>query len=272
MFVCVPPYIVHYYSLVFLLFFFKIVSSMSTIVYYLLVYIIYSFVIIPYTISTFIDSTHSIHLGGCAAFVAVGYDLCPTVKFHELVHQVKCAVAHILTMFPGHTMHVIGHSAGAHLGAEVLITDWQQEFGLTVEPQTSKNQASNTSTNGFIGSYCLVSGVYDLRPIYRSYVNDACRMSEKEAVIFSPALTPRNKLSERVPAVPVLIAVGQYDSPCFREQSYEFYTLLKETTKATVSFLEMPGEDHFTSIERLEEDKYVLSQQILEICLGRGGD
>ena len=57
----------------------------------------------------------------CSAFVAIGYDLCPTVSFPTLVQQVKSGVAHVLRTFPKHRIHVVGHSAGGHLGAEVLL-------------------------------------------------------------------------------------------------------------------------------------------------------
>ena len=196
--------------------------------------------------------------GQCSAFVAVGYDLCPTVSFDTLVQQVKSSVAYVLKTFPKHRIHVVGHSAGGHLGAEILMTDWRQEYGIV-----------NKSPVGF----CLVSGVFDLRPIYRSYVNDACQMSEKEAVDFSPMLRvqslPSSTLNTLIPAVPVLVAVGQHDSPAFKQQSQDFYNLLKQKTNAIVTYLEMPGEDHFTSIERLVEVDYVLSKAIRADVLQR---
>ena len=37
-----------------------------------------------------------------------------------------------------------------------------------------------------------------------------------------------------------------------------------DITSKHVSFIEMPGEDHFTSIERLEEKEYILTQKILQ--------
>ena len=195
-----------------------------------------------------------LHKRNCSAFVAVGYDLCPTVPFRVLVHQVKSAVAHVLRSFPNHRIHVVGHSAGGHLGAELLLTNWSADFNIP-----EKKPAS----------YCLVSGVYDLQPIYRSYVNEQCQMSEQEAIEFSPSLQSIQHITERVstttddtPPVPIIIAVGEHDSPAFRQQSRDFYTLLTKHTNAVVTFLEMPGEDHFTSIERLDDEQYVLSESI----------
>jgi arylformamidase len=187
--------------------------------------------------------------GNCSAFVAVGYDLCPAVSFRTLVQQIKSAVAHVLGIFPNHRIHIIGHSAGGHLGAEILVTDWEKEFGLDKKPK----------------GYCLVSGVYDLQPIYSSYVNDACQMSKSDAIEFSPSLRPIEHFKKVIKdndSIRIVIAVGEHDSPAFRQQSRDFYKLLNEHTSAVVTFVEMSGEDHFTSIERLIEDDYVLSESI----------
>ena len=195
----------------------------------------------------------------CSAFVAIGYDLCPTVSFPTLVQQVKSGVAHVLRTFPKHRIHVVGHSAGGHLGAEVLLTDWAKEYHI--------------ATHKPVG-YCLVSGVYDLRPICKSYVNDACQMSMAEALEFSPQLRSMNALKTLVgrrsttsggrDATPlrIIVAVGEHDSPAFRQQSQDFYKLLKENTSAVMTYVEMSGEDHFTSIERLDDKTYVLSESI----------
>ena len=122
--------------------------------------------------------------------------------------------------------------------------------------------------------FCLVSGVFDLRPIQQSYVNEACKMSEKEAIQFSPMLRSKENVSSFIlngkKKIPIIIAVGEHDSPKFKKQSKIFYEKLlmilsqADITSEHVSFIEMPGEDHFTSIERLEEKEYILTKKILQ--------
>ena len=122
--------------------------------------------------------------------------------------------------------------------------------------------------------FCLVSGVFDLRPIQQSYVNEACKMSEQEAIKFSPMLRLKEHGSSfmwnRGEKIPIIIAVGEHDSPTFKKQSKIFYEKLlmilstDDITSNHVSFIEMSGEDHFTSIERLEEKEYILTQKILQ--------
>ena len=55
-----------------------------------------------------------------------------------------------------------GHSAGGHLAACMLDTDWSQ-YGIKTCP--------------FVGAVML-SGVYELGPIQRTYVNEPLQLSE----------------------------------------------------------------------------------------------
>ena len=95
-----------------------------------------------------------------------------------------------------------------------------------------------------------------------------------EALEFSPQLRSMNAIKTLVgrssttsggsDATPlrIIVAVGEHDSPAFRQQSQDFYNLLKENTSAVMTYVEMSGEDHFTSIERLDDKTYVLSESI----------
>ncbi|XP_042658708.1 kynurenine formamidase isoform X2 [Tyto alba] len=101
-------------------------------------------------------------------------------------------------------LYLCGHSAGAHLAAMVLSTDWT-EFGVVPD----------------IKGAVLVSGIYDLEPILHTYVNDALNMSREVAQRNSPML----RVAPAAPAAAaceVLVAVAQHDSPEFRRQSQEY--------------------------------------------------
>uniref|UniRef100_A0A8B9VMB2 Kynurenine formamidase n=1 Tax=Anas zonorhyncha TaxID=75864 RepID=A0A8B9VMB2_9AVES len=168
------------------------------------------------------------------AVVAVGYDTAPK-------GSTCCAVpSHIcswLLLFRG--IYLCGHSAGAHLAAMVLCTDWT-EFGVVPD----------------IRGAVLVSGVYDLEPILHTYVNDALNMSREVAQRNSPMLC----VTQAVPAAcEVLVAVAQHDSPEFRRQSQEYSQALRSAGWA-VSLLDLASVDHFDIIEKLSEDTYILTQ------------
>ncbi|XP_074900207.1 kynurenine formamidase isoform X2 [Buteo buteo] len=143
-------------------------------------------------------------------------------------------------------IYLCGHSAGAHLAAMVLSTDWT-EYGVVPD----------------IKGAVLVSGVYDLEPILHTYVNDALNMSREVAQRNSPMLC----ISPAAPAAAtceVLVAVAQHDSPEFRRQSQEYGQALR-AAGWSVSLLDLAGVDHFDIIEKLAEDSYVLTQVILNM-------
>ncbi|KFQ13497.1 Kynurenine formamidase, partial [Leptosomus discolor] len=138
-------------------------------------------------------------------------------------------------------VYLCGHSAGAHLAAMVLSTDWM-EYGVVPD----------------IKGAVLVSGVYDLEPILHTYVNDVLNMSREVAHRNSPMLhiTPAMPAAA---ACEVLVAVAQHDSPEFRRQSQEYSQALR-AAGWTVSMLDLAGMDHFDIIEKLSEESYVLTQ------------
>ncbi|NXD93465.1 KFA formamidase, partial [Chaetorhynchus papuensis] len=200
------------------------------------------------------------------AVVAVGYDIAPkgrccpaeaaaactaqcppTLPFalcpghmDAMVLQVRRSLVFLVERYPRiRGIYLCGHSAGAHLAAMVLSTDWT-EFPVVPD----------------IKGAVLVSGVYDLEPILHTYVNDVLNMSREVAQRNSP-------MRHVTPAVPaaceVLVAVAQHDSPEFRRQSQEYSQALR-AAGWSVSLLDLAGVDHFDIIEKLSEDSYVLTQ------------
>ncbi|NXT93339.1 KFA formamidase, partial [Anhinga rufa] len=176
------------------------------------------------------------------AVVAVGYDIAPKGHMDAMVLQVRRSLAFLVERYSRiRGIYLCGHSAGAHLAAMVLSTDWT-EYGVAPD----------------IKGAVLVSGVYDLEPILHTYVNDALNMSREVAQRNSPMLC----VTPAVPAATaceVLVAVAQHDSPEFRRQSQEYSQALR-TAGWSVSLLDLAGVDHFDIIEKLSEESYVLTQ------------
>jgi hypothetical protein len=110
----------------------------------------------------------------------VGYDLCPNVSLSEIVRQVRLAVAFTARKFPGHRLVIAGHSAGGHLGAMALATDWSAG-GLLPELATE-----HLAGLPVLAGALLVSGVFDLEPIRLSENNKPLGMDQAEAVANSP--------------------------------------------------------------------------------------
>ncbi|KAI1884377.1 hypothetical protein AGOR_G00225780 [Albula goreensis] len=181
------------------------------------------------------------------AVAAVGYDIAPKGNMDLIVSQVRSSIVSIVQKY-SHTsgVYLCGHSAGAHLAAMVLCTDWSQ-YSMT--PQIK-------------GAF-LVSGIYDLLPILSTYVNEPLKMTEDVALRNSPGqLVPQLKQSSS--ACHIVVAVAQNDSPEFRCQSENFFKDL-ESMGLTVTFEDVPDTDHFNVIERFVDEDYQLTQLLLKI-------
>ncbi|XP_061866733.1 kynurenine formamidase isoform X2 [Colius striatus] len=89
------------------------------------------------------------------AVAAVGYDTAPTGHMDAMVLQVRRSVAFLVQRHAGiRGIYLCGHSAGAHLAAMVLSTDWT-EYGVAPD---IKGAESGVGTEGLVsapGMRCL---------------------------------------------------------------------------------------------------------------------
>uniref|UniRef100_A0A3B3THT5 Arylformamidase n=1 Tax=Poecilia latipinna TaxID=48699 RepID=A0A3B3THT5_9TELE len=172
--------------------------------------------------------------------VAVGYDIAPKGNMDLMVSQVPLCGSSLSGLY------LCGHSAGAHLAAMVLSTDWTQ---YSVTPNIK-------------GAF-LVSGIYDLLPILPTYINEPLKMTEEVAVRNSPSqLVPHLKRSSS--GCRIVVAIAQNDSPEFRKQSEEYYKTL-EAAGLTVTMEDVANTDHFSIIEQLVDGDYHLTKLLLKM-------
>ncbi|XP_061130379.1 kynurenine formamidase isoform X1 [Syngnathus typhle] len=181
--------------------------------------------------------------------VAVGYDIAPRGNMDLMVSQVRRSVVSVVQQYSHISgLYLCGHSAGAHLAAMVLSTDWSQ---YSVKPQIK-------------GAF-LVSGIYDLLPILSTYVNEPLKMTEEVAIRNSPSkLIPQVKLSSS--SCQFVVAVAEYDSPEFRKQSEDYYNTLK-ANGLNVTLEDVSNTDHFSIIEQLVDGDYHLTKLLLKMMV-----
>jgi len=166
------------------------------------------------------------------AVVNVAYALCPAVTITEIVRQVRAAIAwtyrHAASFNgdPGR-IYVAGHSAGGHLTAMAMLTDWEEEYGLP---------------DNLVKGGIPISGLFDLRPFPATFLQPKLRLSAEEVERVSPLFHVR-------PApTPLVVAWGGAESGSFRKQSLGFLSAWQAAGNAGEA-LPIEGAHHFMVLD-----------------------
>ena len=141
--------------------------------------------------------------GGAA--VSLNYALAPAVTLETIVEQCRTAMEWIadnaarLNGDPDR-IFVSGHSAGGHLTAAMLCTDW----------------AARGRPAGLVKGGTAISGIFDLAPLMETSINDDVRLDAESAA--------RNSPIHNLPAAgaPLVAAVGAAETEAFVAQNRAF--------------------------------------------------
>jgi arylformamidase len=177
------------------------------------------------------------------AVAVVGYDLCPIVTIADIIEQVQRAGASLWQRFD-RRMLVCGHSAGGHLTAAMVATDWQKLW-----PKVPSD---------LVPAGYAISGVFDLRPLTKTSMNQDFRLDDAEAERISPILwtIPPGRALDA--------AVGDLESNEFKRQSRAMADAWGKA-KAETRYAEMPG-NHFTVIDALADPTNAMVARIAELA------
>jgi arylformamidase len=156
------------------------------------------------------------------SFAAVEYTLAPAADLPTMVGECRAVLAELARAGPG-TVTLAGHSAGAHLAAMVSLVE------------ASPLPVAHT---------VLVSGVYDLRPLVHTSVNDPLGMDSGAAAAVSPLLLPVQSRQR------VTVAWGDRDTNAFRAQGADYAVRLRAADVDVVT-LECAGRHHFDIVDDL---------------------
>jgi arylformamidase len=192
---------------------------------------------------------------GCAT-VVINYGLIPTIDMDELVRQCRAALAWTHRNAAGfggdpERIFISGHSAGGHLVAMMMATDWPrfdaQSPALPVD---------------LVKGGCGISGLYDLEPIRLCFLNEELKLDPETAARNSPlALAPGGPGS-------LLLAVGSEEGPEYQRQSEDLAAAWRRHGIA-VEVVVLAGQNHFTIVEQLGDPDAALSRLILD-QMGQG--
>ncbi|MBD2362316.1 alpha/beta hydrolase fold domain-containing protein [Anabaena minutissima FACHB-250] len=164
--------------------------------------------------------------------VVVNYALCPKVTIDEIVRQNRSAITwiyHHAESFGAdpNQIYVAGHSAGGHLTAMVMATDWKNEYGVP---------------DNIIKGGCAISSLFDLMPFPYTWLQPKLQLTWAEVLRNSPMLNLPEKAGS------LLITYGGEETSEFQRQSQDFLTAWKEKG-LTGEYLPQPQENHFTAIK-----------------------
>jgi arylformamidase len=173
-----------------------------------------------------------------------GYDLCPQVTIAQIIEQMRAACLYLWRKHK-QRMTVAGHSAGGHLSACMVATDWK-----TLEPSAPAD---------LVPAAYAISGVFDLAPLTKISINQDLRLDEKSAHAASP-------LYWNVPAGRVLDAVvGGAESSEFLRQSKTIAEAWRQGMVET-RYEEIPGANHFTALDPLTDPASAMTRRVTDLA------
>jgi arylformamidase len=171
------------------------------------------------------------------------YDLCPAVSVAEIVGQMRAASRELAKL--GRPLVVSGHSAGGHLAACMLATDWRA-FDASLPAQ-------------LVTAAYAISGLFDLRPLVSTSINTALKLDDVSARAVSP-------LFWKSPSHGTLDAVvGGNESAEYLRQSR---TIVDGWNAAGIAtrFAAIPDANHFTAIAPLADPNSPMTLRLKQLA------
>lgn len=183
--------------------------------------------------------------------VVPNYSLCPGVGIGEIVRQMRAAIAWVhgnAARYGGDParISVSGHSAGGHLGAMLLATEWERDYGLP---------------GGLLRGACLLSGLFDLAPLRYTFLQPWLQLDGDQV----QALSPIAHLPASAP--PLLLAVGGKESEEFQRQSRDYLAAWRDRGLCGEQ-VPLPGHDHFSALDQMVTPGTGLFDRLLELVTG----
>ena len=159
--------------------------------------------------------------------VIANYELCPESTLDGVVDSALAAFEWTCRNIGGYggdprCISISGHSAGAHLAAEIMATDWSARG---VDAAVLKGAT-------------LISGIFDPLPTMSTTVNEQVRLSEE--------IARRHDVEHRMPLArcPVALIVGAREPEQWVDQSFRYYHHLRSHAMQPELHV-LAGHDHF---------------------------
>lgn len=173
-----------------------------------------------------------------------GYDLCPIVTIADIIAQIR-RVCLFLWQRLNRRMLVYGWSAGGHLTACMVATDWQSLY-----PKAPAD---------LVPAGYAISGLYDLQPLIKTSMNQDLRLDADSARRLSPLFWPlaAGRVFDAV--------VGALELNEFRRQSQTVAQAWRQAGAQT-HYEEIAGINHFTIVGTLADPASAMVARIAELA------
>jgi arylformamidase len=173
-----------------------------------------------------------------------GYDLCPQVSIGQIIEQTQQACLYLWKKL-GRRVMVTGHSAGGHLAACMVASDWKK---------LDASAPADLVTAGY-----ATSGLYDLEPLTHLSSNSDFKLDAAGAWRISPLFWP-------VQGGRVLDAVvGALESSEFLRQSKIIADGWRDKGVET-RYEAAPGLNHFTICDPMTDANSPMTRRLVELA------
>jgi arylformamidase len=189
--------------------------------------------------SMFSHMAKGLNARGIAVAVS-GYDLAPQVSIADIIAQTQRACLYLWWRFQKRVM-VAGHSAGGHLAACLLATDW-----TSIAPDVPKD---------LVPAAYAISGLFDLEVLTHLESNVDFKLDADGARRISPLFWP-------------VEAGREFDAVVGGAESSEFIrhskTIAEEWAKHDVKtrYEEIPGANHFSILDPMTDASSAMVMRI----------
>lgn len=174
------------------------------------------------------------------AVALAGYTLAPEAGVMDIVAELRQCLKAVWEATKQRPV-VVGHSAGGHLTAAMVATDWSKVAGVPAD---------------LVRAGYAISGVFDVAPLIPTSLNEALKLDAEKARAASPILWPTPP-KERT----FVAAVGGDESQEFIRQSLAI-TAAWGKAGAKAECVIVPATNHFTVVDHMADPESAMLARI----------